>query len=158
MAYPLSFEDLTRCVLVLLVEQGYIGFDLERLDCIHIACILVAVNEYISLHRCSYSLVDLVSSTCAGPKPTQKQLLQQLYNTVPDKWQPIGIYLEIPAAQLKTIDAQHRGVPQECLMTMLTEKWLPRVSPPATWQDLAEAVEFVGYQDVAQKLRDKFCK
>ena len=101
----------------------------------------------------------LISSLLpAGPKPTQKQLLQQLYNTVPDKWRPIGIYLEIPEAQLKTIDAQHRGDPQECLMTMLTEKWLPRVSPPATWQDLAEAVKFVGYQDVAQKLRDKFCK
>ena len=77
---------------------------------------------------------------------------------MPDKWKPIGIYLEIPEAQLKTIDKQHRGDPQECLMAMLTESWLPRVSPPPTWQDLAEAVEFVGYPDVAQKLRDKFCE
>ena len=111
----------------------------------------------VSLHRCSFSLVHLFFYTL-GPKPTQKQLLQQLYNTVSDKWRPIGIYLEIPEAQLKTINAHHRGDPQECLMAMLTEKWLPRVSPPATWQDIAEAVEFVGYPDVAQKLRDKFCK
>ena len=97
-------------------------------------------------------------SVFPGPKPTQKQLLQQLYNTVPDKWKPIGIYLEVPEAQLKTIDKQHRGNPQECLMAMLTESWLPRVSPPPTWQDLAEAVEFVGYPDVAQKLRNKFCE
>ena len=98
------------------------------------------------------------SYTFAGPKPTQKQLLQQLYNTVSDKWRPIGIYLEIPDAQLNAIDEKNRGDPQKCLMAMLTEKWLPRVSPPATWQDIAEAVEFVGYPDVAQKLRDKFCK
>ena len=43
-------------------------------------------------------------------------------------------------------------------MAMLTESWLPRVSPPPTWEDLAEAVEFVGYPDVAQKLRNKFCE
>ena len=97
-------------------------------------------------------------STLLGPKPTPKQLLQQLYNTVPDKWHLIGIYLEIPEGQLNAIDAKHRGDPQKCLIAMLTESWLPRVSPPPTWQDLAEAVEFVGYPDVAQKLRDKFCE
>ena len=41
-------------------------------------------------------------------------------------------------------------------MAMLTESWLPRVSPPPTWEKIAEAVEFVGYPDVAQKLKDKF--
>ena len=77
---------------------------------------------------------------------------------MPDKWKPIGIYLDIPKAQLKTIDAQHHGDPQECLMAMLTESWLPRVSPPPTWQEIAEAVELVGHPDVAQKLRDQFCE
>ena len=93
-----------------------------------------------------------------GPKPTKKQLLQQLYHTVADKWYPIGIYLEIPEGQLKAIDKQHRGDPQKCVMAMLTESWLLRVSPPPTWEEIAEAVEFVGYPDVAQKLRDKFCE
>ena len=75
-----------------------------------------------------------------------------------DKWNLIGIYLEIPEGQLNAIDAKHRGDPQKCLMAMLTESWLPRVSPPPTWEEIAEAVEFVGYPDVAQKLRDKFCE
>ena len=75
-----------------------------------------------------------------------------------DKWNPIGIYLEIPEGQLNAIDAKHRGDPQKCLMALLTESWLPRVSPPPTWQEIAEAVEFVGYPDVAQNLRDKFCE
>jgi len=43
-------------------------------------------------------------------------------------------------------------------MAMLTDSWLPRVSPPPTWEEIAEAVEFVGYPDVAQKLKDKFCE
>ena len=85
-----------------------------------------------------------LSSNSVGPKPTQEQLLQQLYHTVADKWNPIGIYLEIPEGQLNGIDAKHRGDPQKCLMAMLTESWLPWVSPPPTWQEIAEAVEFVG--------------
>ena len=93
-----------------------------------------------------------------GPKPTQKQLLQQLYHTVADKWNPIGIYLEIPEGHLNAIDAKHRGDPQKCLVAMLTESWLPRVSLPPTWEKIAEAVEFVGYPDVPQKLSDKFCE
>ena len=110
------------------------------------------INFVIAAHQFWYVLL------IPGPKPTQKQLLQQLYNTVPDKWHPIGIYLEIPEGQLNATDAKHHGDPQKCLMAMLTESWLPRVNPPPTWQDLAEAVEFVGYPDVAQKLRNKFCE
>jgi len=38
---PISFEDFTRSVLELLVEQGYIGFDLEPLDSVQ-----TRQNEY----------------------------------------------------------------------------------------------------------------
>ena len=75
-----------------------------------------------------------------------------------DKWNLIGIYLDIPMAKLETIGQNHNGNAQRCLMAMLTEIWLPRVSPPPTWQEIAEAVEFVGYPDVAQTLRDQFCE
>ena len=91
-----------------------------------------------------------------GDKPTMKQLMQDLCNTVAEIWFLIGIYLEIPEAQLKTMEEKNHGDPQKCLMVMLSE-WLARVSPLPTWQDLAEAVEFVGYLDVAQKLRQKYC-
>ena len=77
---------------------------------------------------------------------------------MPNKWNLIGIYLDIPAAKLEAIDQKHNGNAQKCLMAMLTEIWLPRVSPPPTWQEIAEAVEFVGYPDVAQTLRDQFCE
>jgi len=109
-------------------------------------------------HSSTSILFNLNLSFLPVPKPTQKQLLQLLYHTVADRWKPIGIYLDIPGPQLKVIDKQHRGDPQECLMAMLTDCWLPRLSPPPTWQEIAEAVEFVGYPNVAQKLRDKFCE
>ena len=91
-------------------------------------------------------------------KPTQKQLMEQLYQTVADKWQPIGSYLEIPQAQLSAISERCHGDPQKCLMAVLTEKWLPRVSPPPTWQELAAAIEFIGRPDVAKILRQLYCK
>ena len=123
-------------------------------DYIFIVIKYLCCHSSTSVCTVQIKLVSLIPDQ----KPTQKQLLQQLYNTVPDKWHPIGIYLEIPEGQLNAIDTKHRSDPQKCLMAMLTESWLPRVSPPPTWEDLAEAVEFVGYSDVAQKLRDKFCE
>ena len=88
----------------------------------------------------------------------QSQLRNNCYNNCTILWMISGtIYLEIPEGQLNAIDAKHRGDPQKCLMAMLTESWLPRVSPPPTWEEIAAAVEFVGYPDVAQNLRDKFC-
>ena len=79
--------------------------------------------------------------------------MEQLYHTVADKWQPIATYLEIPHAQLSAINERCRGDPQKCLMAVLIEKWLPRVNPPPTWQELATAIEFIGRPDVAQTLR-----
>lgn len=91
-------------------------------------------------------------------KPTPKELLLELYETVPDKWLVLSIYLEVPGPQLKTIQEKYPRDPQTCLMTMLCKGWLPRVSPPPTWQELANSVEFVGCPDVAQRLRHKSCE
>ena len=85
-------------------------------------------------------------SVSPGSKPTQKQLLQQLYNTVPDKWHPIGIYLEIPEGQLNVIGAKYHGDPQKCLMAMLTESWLPRVSPPQHGKKLLKQSSLLAIQ------------
>ena len=135
------------------LSQGETGHMFVVIKLINIFSIVMqsSTSEYVLFNQ-TYLLFS------SGPKPTQKQLLQQLYNTVPDKWHPIGVYLEISEGQLNSIDAKHRGDPQKCLMAMLTESWLPRVSPPPTWQEIAEAVEFVGYPNVAHTLRDKFCE
>ena len=81
----------------------------------------------------------------------------ELHNTVASNWRAIGTFLEIPAGELNTIAERERGNPQRCLMEMLGV-WLCRVNPPASWTDIAEAVEITGRPDIAQEIRQKYCK
>ena len=81
--------------------------------------------------------------------------MKALYNTVADKWEPIGIYLHLPMATLKTIDAERQHDPHKCLIGML-EVWLKRVDLPPTWSAIIEAVTFLGEEQLARELREKY--
>ena len=81
----------------------------------------------------------------------------ELHNTVANNWRAIGTFLEISSGELNTIAARERGDPQRCLMEMLGV-WLHRLNPPASWPDIAKAVEFTGRSDIAQQIRQKYCK
>ena len=81
----------------------------------------------------------------------------ELRNTVADKWRDIGTFLEISGDQLNIIADRHRGDPQRCLMAMLSG-WLHQTNQPASWTDIAEAVEITGRPDIAQQIRQKYCK
>ena len=82
--------------------------------------------------------------------------MKELYSTVASEWHAIGTYLEISDGELNTIAEEH-GNPKKSLMAMLTV-WLQRVSPPASWSDIADAVEVIGRSDIAQQIRQKYCK
>ena len=82
--------------------------------------------------------------------------MDALYHTVADKWEPIGIYLHLPMATLKTITAEHQRDPHKCLIGML-DAWLKRVDPPPTWPAIVEAVEFLGEEQLARELRKRYC-
>ena len=88
-------------------------------------------------------------------KPTERELMIELYHTVANNWRPIGTYLCI--SELDIIAADHHGESQKCLMTMLN-KWLHQTDPPPSWSAIAEAVEFTGRPDIAQIIRQKYCK
>ena len=108
--------------------------------------------------ECGVDVFHMVAFFSAGePIPTRKLLMKELYSTVASKWRPIGIFLEIPDGELNTIAEREQGDPQKCLMAMLGV-WLHRTSPPASWSDIAEAVEVVGMSDIAQQIRQKYCK
>ena len=81
----------------------------------------------------------------------------ELHNTVANNWRAIGTFLEIPVGELNTIAERERGDPQKCLMEMLGV-WLCRLNQPASWPDIAEAVKFIGRPDIAQQIRQKYCK
>ena len=103
-------------------------------------------------------LYYIVTFCSAGfSKPTKPQLMKELYSTVASEWHAIGTYLEISDGELNTIDECEHGNPKKSLMAMLTV-WLQRVSPPASWSDIADAVEVIGRSDIAQQIRQKHCK
>ena len=82
--------------------------------------------------------------------------MNALYHTVADKWEPIGIYLHLPMATLRTIAAEHQHDPHKCLIGVL-EVWLKRVDPPPIWFAIIEAMEFLGEERLAERLRKKYC-
>ena len=87
-------------------------------------------------------------------KPQLKDLMNALYHKVADKWETIGVYLEISMGQLTGIAAKCQHDPHKCLLGML-DTWLKRVHPPATWATIIEAVEFLGEEQLGKELREK---
>ena len=79
-----------------------------------------------------------------------------LHNTMANKWKMIGVLLEIPRGKLAIIAEKYRFDPHNCLLEMLGDNWLERVHPPATWAAIIEAVEFLGEEQLAKELRDKY--
>jgi len=90
-------------------------------------------------------------------KPTEKQLMIELYSTVASEWWSIGTFLEISSEELSIIAECHCSDPQKCLMAMLSV-WLHRTNPEPSWPEIADAVEFIGRPDIAQVIRQKHCK
>ena len=83
--------------------------------------------------------------------------MEELYFTVASEWFPIGTFLEIPDGELNAIAQRCHDDPQKCLMAMLSA-WLHRTNPPGSWPDIASAVQFIGKSDIAQQIRQKYCK
>ena len=81
--------------------------------------------------------------------------MDALYHKVADKWKFIGIYLHFPMAILSTIAADNQKEPHKCLMAML-DAWRNRVEPPATWSSIIKTVEFLGDEQLAKELREKY--
>ena len=78
--------------------------------------------------------------------------MNELYNTMPTKWEPIGLHLGLPASALDGIAASNL---ENCLLGML-KLWLKRRNPPPSWRAMIEAVAFVGEEQVASELRRKY--
>ena len=97
-----------------------------------------------------------LSMHLATPKPTLKQLQQELYNKATNKWKDIGIQLDIDEGQLDEIKSDTSSDSRACLREMLIV-WLRRVDPPPSWSAIAEAIDFLGDKELASHLRSKYC-
>jgi len=87
-------------------------------------------------------------------KPVLRDLMDALYHKVADKWKAIGVLLEIPKGKLASIAEMCQRDPHKCFLEMI-ETWLERIHPPASWEAIAEAVEFLGEEQLGKGLRDK---
>ena len=88
-------------------------------------------------------------------KPEMKDLVKELYSKASDMWEDIGILLGIKDGQLKQIRTDNANDSRSCLREML-RIWLSRVDPPPSWSAIAEAVEFLGDENLATHLRSKY--
>ena len=86
-------------------------------------------------------------------KPELKDLLKELYTKASD-WINIGVFLDIDPGRLDNIKAENHTV-QDYLREML-RIWLKGVSPPPSWAAIAEAIELLGDQTLADQLRTKY--
>jgi hypothetical protein len=85
-----------------------------------------------------------------------KALLTELYNTVADKWENIGIMLVIEEGQLNKVKSDNAGNSGNCLREML-KIWLKRVDPKPSWPSMAEALEVLEEQSLAEHIRKTYC-
>jgi len=83
---------------------------------------------------------------------TIKNTLRLLFSSA-DKWQNIGVFLEVPEGVLKTI-AKDNSCSQDCLREMLWA-WLKQIHPRPTWKALAEAVEPID-PNLSKTIIDKY--
>jgi hypothetical protein len=88
-------------------------------------------------------------------KPELKDLLRELYTRASNKWMNIGILLGIDPGILDAIKTAENHTPQDCLREML-RIWLKEVSPPPSWAAIADSVEVLGDQSLADQLRSKY--
>lgn len=88
-------------------------------------------------------------------RPSLSDLQNELLDTASDKWENIGICLEIDDKKLTQIKSNNPSS-GACLIEML-RVWLNRVSPPPCWSAIADAIERLGDPRFAHNLRSKYC-
>ena len=83
---------------------------------------------------------------------TLKNTLKLLFPSA-DEWHNIGVFLDIPAGVLQTIDKDNSRS-RDCLREML-KVWLKQTHPQPTWKALAEAVETTD-PNLSKTITDKY--
>ena len=83
--------------------------------------------------------------------PTLKELQKELRSKAAE-WEDIGIQLSIDDGQLKQLKSDNRGDSKACLREML-RVWLSRVDPAPSWSAIAEAIDAIRDEQLADHLR-----
>ena len=70
-------------------------------------------------------------------------------------WEDIGVELEVADGVLKQIKADNPADSRGCLRELF-RTWLIRVDPQPSWANIAEAIDGIGDEQLANDLRTKY--
>ena len=101
-----------------------------------------------------YYSSDIHAGTVTKP-PSLRELMRALRSKAAF-WEDIGVELQIDDGDLAQIRLDNAMDSRGCLREML-RKWLARVNPRPTWTAIVEALEQLGDEELAGRLRSKYC-
>ena len=73
----------------------------------------------------------------------------------PGQWYTLGLELGLEEEVLNSIEVDHSNKLVKCNRAMF-RKWLES-TPTASWDDLIKALEQIGEEETAEKVREEFC-
>ena len=78
------------------------------------------------------------------------------------EWKALGVHLGLSYNTLETIDEKCRGNAKKCLLECMAA-WLKgedkvREKGGPNWSSLATALKKIGANDIASKIREKYCR
>ena len=87
--------------------------------------------------------------------PTLKLLQKELYKKA-DKWEDIGIQLDIDVDLLEKVKSENNGDSKSCLREML-KILVKKENLQLSWIDVVEVLESLDEEKLAQQLKAKYC-
>ena len=96
----------------------------------------------------------VISPPIAPGTPTLQELSNELDSVV--NWYSLGIKLGVEDHELRTIEQNYRGDNERCKHDVLS-RWLRSAKLPPTWKTVTDAVQQMGEQAVASKIRAEYC-
>ena len=87
--------------------------------------------------------------------PSLQDLLKELY-PIANKWEDIGILLNIESVVLRRIKSDNSNDSKAACLREMLRIWL-KVTPHPSWSAIAEAIELLGNENLADRLRTKHC-
>ena len=105
------------------------------------------------------ALVPSTATAAAQSPPTRKPLCIQDQATVcrylhplRSKWKTLGIYLCVEYSSLEAVQADNNSSDEK--LAEVVALWLRQITPPPTWQALADAVQYCDPSKAEQIKRD----
>ena len=82
-------------------------------------------------------------------------LVKELSGEVSADWEDIGLMLGLNQGSLNSIKGNYPSQCKKCFREMI-KLWLKQIRPLPSWSAIAEVIEVLEYESLAQKLKN-FC-